>query len=329
MAQASGDAMSDLWLGLKASNIARLCEAKFDELAATVPQDQVEFTQKLRKVLSGVVMERKVSAEGDCYTMQVVAIGTGNKIISCDQSRPLSTEGDVVVDCHAEVLARRALLRFFYNQLESHVAAGSSDIDESIFELASSNKYRLKSGLSFHLYISTSPCGDAAVFREGDSHSTKANRGMARVKMDAGMGGAYASSYTEESRFVVMSCSDKIARWNYLGVQGSLLSAFLEPIYLASVTIGDDFNFDHNSRALYKRLEGIEKCEPYELHRPTLDTVRYVKLPGRSNSMPDCGVNWSVGDAAFEILKCTTGKTRDGDNSQVCKRELFRRFIGI
>lgn len=67
MAQASGDAMSDLWLGLKASNIARLCEAKFDELAATVPQDQVEFTQKLRKVLSGVVMERKVSAEGDLY----------------------------------------------------------------------------------------------------------------------------------------------------------------------------------------------------------------------------------------------------------------------
>ena len=80
-----------IFWGLKASNIARMCEAKFDELVATVPGDQAEFANKLRKVLSGIVLERNVSLH--CSTMQVVAIGTGNKIMSCD--KPLSTAGDV------------------------------------------------------------------------------------------------------------------------------------------------------------------------------------------------------------------------------------------
>lgn len=36
-----------------------------------------------------------------------------------------------------------------------------------------------------------------------------------------------------------MSCSDKIARWNVLGIQGALASKIMHPVYVDTIIIGE------------------------------------------------------------------------------------------
>ena len=59
-------------------------------------------------------------------------------------------------------------------------------------------------------------------------------------------------------RLLTMSCSDKVARWNVLGIQGALLSNFVAPIYLKTIVLGSLYHADHLMRALYGRLASPE-----------------------------------------------------------------------
>jgi hypothetical protein len=49
--------------------------------------------------------------------------------------------------------------------------------------------------------------------------------------------------FTALQRFAIMSCSDKILKWNVVGVQGALLSNLIEPIKLASITFCKEFMY--------------------------------------------------------------------------------------
>jgi double-stranded RNA-specific adenosine deaminase len=58
-------------------------------------------------------------------------------------------------------------------------------------------------------------------------------------------------------RVGLMSCSDKVAKWNALGCQGSLLSGILSgPVYLTTCVIGRKYSHAHLCRALCCRISG-------------------------------------------------------------------------
>lgn len=89
--------------------------------------------------------------------LRIVALSTGNKGLRGDN---ITRDGTVLIDCHAEILARRGLLRFLY----SEVLNCAVEPENSIFEkVKPGSKLRLRSGISFHLFINTAPCGAGRV----------------------------------------------------------------------------------------------------------------------------------------------------------------------
>jgi Adenosine-deaminase (editase) domain len=87
-------------------------------------------------------------------------------------------------------------------------------------------------------------------------------------------------------------CSDKMARWNVLGLQGSLLSAMLDqPLYAATVTVGRKFSAVPCRRALCCRL-GRDDADYDEFFNIAATSGRRDKQPQQQNHCDSGGRTW-------------------------------------
>ncbi|WWC72207.1 uncharacterized protein I206_106168 [Kwoniella pini CBS 10737] len=232
-----------------------------------------------------------------------ISLGTG---VKCLPYTKLSKYGDTLHDCHAEILARRGLMRWLLYQAQLYTRSRScSDeegTDETVYLELVNGRFRLKGNLQLWLYISMLPCGDASTFytsshqsveeasqwKEADSRSIN----QADIHISRGRNGytALSTLRTKPGRpdsipSISMSCSDKIASWSILGIQGGLLSNIFEPIYLDGIIVGGlDTPSSVNEvewrekikremeRSIWGRLESIKDHipDPYVLHRPAV-----------------------------------------------------------
>lgn len=109
-------------------------------------------------VLASIVCEDTNTDE-----LWVVSLATGSK---CMGPKMINTEprGYVLHDCHAEVLAKRGFTLALLEEMKS--GAGRLLVH-------SSSSPSLQPGLKFHLYVTESPCGDAAIYNvDGESTPT-------------------------------------------------------------------------------------------------------------------------------------------------------------
>ncbi|XP_047574206.1 double-stranded RNA-specific editase 1 isoform X4 [Lutra lutra] len=204
-----------------ADAVARLVLDKFGDLT-----DNFSSPHARRKVLAGVVM----TTGTDVKDAKVISVSTGTK---CINGEYMSDRGLALNDCHAEIIARRALLRFLYTQLELYFT-NKDNQKRSIFQKSERGGLKLRDSVQFHLYISTSPCGDARIFsphepileEPADRHPNRKARGQLRTKIESGEGTipvrSSASLQTwdgvlQGERLLTMSCSDKMARHQQRG----------------------------------------------------------------------------------------------------------------
>jgi hypothetical protein len=174
----------------------------------------------------------------------VICIATGTKCLSNHSS--VCEFGSTIADSHAEVIARRSFIRYLFLaaiEMCRNPDFASHPYCPMTFE-NHTNKFCLKSGWRFWLYISDSPCGEASVYDRtisGRSFSGKKSRLVESLRNPAESEAVIRDSYAACDNSVLgsvlrakpgrvdmdsaivcssMSCCDKIARWLCLGIQG-------------------------------------------------------------------------------------------------------------
>jgi tRNA-specific adenosine deaminase 1 len=222
--------------------------------------------------------------------LHVISLATGSK---CLPANRLSRCGESVNDSHAEILAKRGALLWFFDEIH-RMKPRSSEEPSHWLEKHPSGRYRLRDVVRMHMYISTVPCtlisltmimysdhvgGDASMRFLAKSQDPE----MARLKestpfeaqpSDMPWRGrnnyhCYGILRTKPARAdspttASMSCSDKIAAWNVLGLQGALGSLPFMPLYVHSVVIGEvpqdirDLVLGDCRRAFWERTQDLE-----------------------------------------------------------------------
>ncbi|XP_053331027.1 double-stranded RNA-specific adenosine deaminase isoform X2 [Spea bombifrons] len=337
-----GDIVSELPVGGSTihDQIAMLSHQKFNSLTARIQNSLLG-----RKILAAIIMKKSSDDLGT-----VVSIGTGNR---CVKGEELSLSGETVNDCHAEVISRRGFIRFLYSQLMKYNPEFPED---TIFEEAEGDLLRVKPNVTFHLYISTAPCGDGALFDKSCSEQPSANgdnkhyplfenpkQGKLRTKVENGEGTIPVESsdivptwdgIQHGERLRTMSCSDKILRWNVLGLQGAILTHFLEPVYLSSLTLGYLFSQGHLTRAICCRMtrdgDSFQQQLPdmFIVNHPEVGRVSVYDSHRQTGKTKESSVNWCMADEEVEVLDGTKGKVEGAklEVSRVTKLRMFSMF---
>ena len=259
---------------------------------------------------------------------RLISFATGTKCLGGEVRKSISVVGSALNDSHAEVVARRGLLLWLVEQVKKE----GGELLERIE--GTECTWRLRSGWKLVLLTTHPPCGDATISPLSDIGEEGGEPCAKRAKLGEDFqrtGGKVAQEGESDPggdgkdyhrlgllrtkpgrgpRTSSLSCSDKMLKWNILGLQGAPLShLFPEPLFLSYFVLCQKPLHKHTlSRALWQRA-GTLANQPELLYCPLV--WDHSKRDGLQ-ACPDTLAWVASGDTTKPTIEVLTGGFKQG-----------------